>query len=80
MNFELHEGVSLMQGKPLFDTKERPSQLEKSVPLINDIATMQRQTSSSVRIGRCFSQRSKEVRPDRRERLSLLYDTVFVCK
>ena len=29
-----------MQGKPLFDTKERPSQLEKSVPLIDDIATM----------------------------------------
>ncbi|WP_262502368.1 hypothetical protein [Prevotella veroralis] len=39
MNFELHEGVSLMQGKPLFDTKERPSRLEKGVPLINDIAT-----------------------------------------
>jgi len=28
-----------MQGKPLFDTKERPSRLEKDVPLINDIAT-----------------------------------------
>ena len=28
-----------MQGEPLFDTKERPSRLEKGVPLINDIAT-----------------------------------------
>ena len=39
LNFELHESVSLMQGKPLFDTKERPSPIEKGVPLINDIAT-----------------------------------------